>query len=437
MSDATDGLVYRNRLSTVEDKWLFLAALLCGFAGIFALKLLGYPQLVITAWPVGCMLLYLAVVLLQPAFRLRDDQTADNFYYLGFLYTLGSLAMALWRFLEGDRAETVLESFGIALATTILGLAIRVFLGQFRRDPVQFEREARLALADTATRLRAELDGAVLEFNSFRRATQQAIAEGFAEATVRAQSALEESTRAVGETAHAAVQWIERATAEHAEQARQFGQMTTRAGSALDKLTRRIDQIEAPKDLLAQRLAPTIAALEQAAEAVRARSAAMDKHLDGAATVLERASRAADVFTRQAEAMAAHAGEVNATAARLTALQGEIDAAARSLRAAANEQAELLAASKVELIKQRELLSDALRGEGEARRRALEALGRAHGETLAIVRAHNQALETELSRARQATAAVERALADMADLLVTRLGDTTPKRHIAGNPVQS
>ncbi|MGH6896502.1 MAG: hypothetical protein ACREJ5_08130 [Geminicoccaceae bacterium] len=433
MTDATDGLVYRNRLSTVEDKWLFLAVLLCGFAGIFVLKLLGYPQLVITAWPVGCMLLYLAVVLLQPAFRLRDDQTADNFYYLGFLYTLGSLAMALWRFLEGDGAETVLESFGIALATTILGLAIRVFLGQFRRDPVQFEREARLALADTATRLRAELDGAVLEFNSFRRATQQAIAEGFAEATAQAQSGLEESTRAVGETAHAAVQWIERATAEHAEQARQFGQMTAKAGSALDKLARRVDQIEAPKDLLAQRLAPTIAALEQAAEAVRARSAAMD----GAATVLERASRAADVFTRQAEIMAAQAGEVNATAARLTALQGEIDAAAGSLRAAANEQAELLAASKVELIKQRELLSDALRGEGEARRRALEALERTHGETLAIVRAHNQALETELSRARQATVAVESALADMADLLVARLGGTVPKGDVVRDTVQS
>lgn len=432
MTDATPGFVYRNRLSTVEDKWLFLAVLLCGFAGIFALKLLGYPQLIITAWPVGCMLLYLAVVLLQPAFRLRDDQTADNFYYLGFLYTLGSLAMALWRFLEGDGAETVLESFGIALATTILGLAIRVFLGQFRRDPVQFEREARLALADTATRLRAELDGAVLEFNSFRRATQQAIAEGFAEATAQAQSALEESTRAVGETAHAAVQSIERATAEHAEQARQFGQMTAKAGSALDKLARRVEQIEAPNDLLAQRLAPTIAALQAAAEAIRARSAATDTHLDAAATVLARVSQVADVLTRQAEAMAAQAEKVGGTATRLTALHGEIDAAVKSLRAAAGEQAELLAASKTNLTKQRELLADALRGEGEARRRALEALERAHGEALAIVRRHNQALETELSRARQATGAVERALADMADLLVARLGDTTSKRGGAG-----
>ena len=193
MTEAAHRPVYRNRLSTLEDKWLFLAALLLGLSGILVLKLLGYPQLIITAWPLGCMLLYLAIVLLQPAFRLRDDQTADNFYYLGFLYTLASLAMALWRFLEGDGANTVLESFGVALATTILGLAIRVFLGQFRRDPAQFEREARLALADTATRLKAELDDAVLEFNSFRRATQQSIEEGLQESSAQARRALEET----------------------------------------------------------------------------------------------------------------------------------------------------------------------------------------------------------------------------------------------------
>jgi len=277
----------------------------------------------------------------------------------------------------------------------------------------------------------------VLEFNSFRRATQQAIAEGFAEATAQAQKALEESTRAVGETAHAAVQWIEQATAEHAEQARQFGRMAAKAGGALDKLARRLDQIEAPKDLLAQRLAPTIAALQEAADATRARSAAMDRHLDAAATVLERVSRAADMLSRQAEAMAAHVRGVEATASRVTELQAELNAAATALRTAAHEQGELLAASNTELVRQRELLSDALQGEGEARRRAFEALQRAHEETLAIVRAHNQALEAELSRARQATAAVEGALAEMADLLVARLGETTSTPDGANRPIQS
>src|SRR5690606_9648290 len=96
------------------------------------------------------LLVYAFATSLIPAVRLRPDQAADNSYYLGLLYTLTSLGVALFRFSTAENAaDAILRNFGIAIATTIVGLGLRVFLSQFREDPDDLEYEAKTALAES------------------------------------------------------------------------------------------------------------------------------------------------------------------------------------------------------------------------------------------------------------------------------------------------
>ena len=47
----------------------------------------------------------------------------DNFYYLGFIYTLASLSAALVELRTGINSTAILGAFGVALITTIVGIA--------------------------------------------------------------------------------------------------------------------------------------------------------------------------------------------------------------------------------------------------------------------------------------------------------------------------
>lgn len=58
-----------------------------------------------------------------PAVSLRLDRLGDNFYYLGFIYTLASLSAALVELRTGINSTAILGAFGVALITTIVGIA--------------------------------------------------------------------------------------------------------------------------------------------------------------------------------------------------------------------------------------------------------------------------------------------------------------------------
>jgi hypothetical protein len=105
---------------------------------------------------------------IPPRTHLRLDQAGDNLYYLGFTYTLCSLSITLYRFhSKEDAVDYIVSNFGIALATTIVGVVLRVWLHQMREDPLELEREARIEITDAVGRLRTEIDQAVREFNHF------------------------------------------------------------------------------------------------------------------------------------------------------------------------------------------------------------------------------------------------------------------------------
>lgn len=173
--DSPDGrrsLERREWWSPNTDRWTFFGFFLVGGLFILTLKALVDSQLVVTSVPCALMLAYAALMWDFGEQRPRSDAAGDNLYYLGFLYTLTSLAHSLYRF-SADAADTevIVTNFGIAIFTTILGMALRVLMGRPTvDDPSVLDETARLDLAETARRLRRELSYTV---ETFRETLEQ------------------------------------------------------------------------------------------------------------------------------------------------------------------------------------------------------------------------------------------------------------------------
>ncbi|MBD9652920.1 methyl-accepting chemotaxis protein [Ensifer sp. ENS09] len=151
-----------------------------GAAIIWVGKLFDIDISVITTIPILLMLAYLTLNLL-PGLRVRSEQAGDNLYYMGFIFTLASLGISLYKFTGEASIEDVVRNFGIAIISTITGIALRIFYNQMRRDPGDIDAAVRIELSEMTRRVRTELDTSALEFSSYRRTSNQMLMEGFEE----------------------------------------------------------------------------------------------------------------------------------------------------------------------------------------------------------------------------------------------------------------
>src|SRR5215475_1800545 len=122
---------------------IFMCVVVMGSIYIIVAKLGGVGRAYVTLVPVLIMIGYASLIWFAKALRLRDDQAGDNLYYMGFLFTLTSLGVSLYQFNAAHAAEDIVQNFGIAIGSTITGIALRVIFNQMRQDPVEVERIAR------------------------------------------------------------------------------------------------------------------------------------------------------------------------------------------------------------------------------------------------------------------------------------------------------
>ena len=271
---------------------VFLLFVAAGCAYIVAAKLAGIGPFYVTFVPVGTMLAYALLIYSARGLRLRDDQSGDNLYYIGFLFTLTSLGVSLYQFTAARAAEEIVQNFGIAIGSTIAGIGLRVIFNQMRRDPVEVERMMRLELAEAARRVRRELDSTVVEFGYHRRSAQQAAADSFNQVTEKFDDivgkflgSLEEITAktvapleaASRRSAEAIVQAGEGIGAKLGESGRQISSasetLSERAAAvsaALDDVTAKLSAIQTPERVIELRLEPLTTSLAQAAERLAA-----------------------------------------------------------------------------------------------------------------------------------------------------------------------
>ena len=88
-----------------------------------------YSNVVINiVFPVGIMLYYAYTINKDTSESLSIEQKADSVYYMGFILTLVAMTASLVALDTNEefRFNVIVINFGLALATTILGLTIRI-----------------------------------------------------------------------------------------------------------------------------------------------------------------------------------------------------------------------------------------------------------------------------------------------------------------------
>lgn len=327
--------------TTGANAAVFMAFVAAGSGYIVAAKIGGIGQLYVTFVPVGTMVAYALLILFARGLRLRDDQSGDNLYYMGFLFTLTSLGVSLYQFSAARAAEEIVQNFGIAISTTIAGIGLRVLFNQMRRDPVEVERVMRLELAEAARRVRRELDSTVVDFGYHRRSAQQAAADSFKQVTERLDEIVGRLLASLAEVTDKVSAPLEAAARRSADTIGQASDtLSQRAGSvaaALDRVTAKLNAIEAPERVIEVRLEPTAHSLAQAADRLAARVETQESAVKDA---LEMANGAT---THAIELMSALRQELVAAAA---VNRASLEAATNTVRAMADVLDEFKAGSR-------------------------------------------------------------------------------------------
>ena len=272
---------------------LFFAVVVVGSSYIILSKLNNFGAFAVTAVPVLIMIAYAVVLGGVRLFHLRDDQSGDNLYYMGFLFTLTSLAVSLYQFSAAGSAEQIVQNFGIAIASTIAGIALRILFNQMRRDPIEVEATARLELAEASRRVKRELESTILEFSYFRRMTQQSVTDALdemKEGIGAAGKPLEEASRKSGETLDTLNERMVRVS----EQLVQEGELLSRSSAhivgAIDAVVTKLASLKAPEQAVENKLAPLIESLTAAVasfgESAEAQARNMESNLKHTQTVV-------------------------------------------------------------------------------------------------------------------------------------------------------
>lgn len=313
---------------------VFATLTLGGCVFIAIAKLWGVNPIVAAGVPVSLMFFYLGVSVFTGKLRLHDEQTGDNLYYMGFLFTLTSLGVSLFQFGSEGSTETIVRNFGIAVTSTITGIALRIFYNQMRRDPADIERTARHELADMTRRVRAEMESVTREFADFRRVSHQMLEEGFAEIAVQAERNGEHIRSVLEKIAMESIKPVQEASGKLSDALKDnFGQVesqfssiaqrveaaadlldkangsmsssVSKLGAQADSVAAKLEKVIVPDEVLKNDLAPMVKLLgsavaqyavktETASQEQQARMSGLAEAVGKVATGVERAAAAAE-----------------------------------------------------------------------------------------------------------------------------------------------
>lgn len=393
------------------DQWGFILFSTLGFFGIVGAKSFQIEAVWVAVGAIVAMLLYAVLIARSGTGRLRADQAGDNCYYLGLIYTLASLSYAIGTFDPNDTATTIVQGFGIALATTIFGLILRVFFSQGRPDLENVEEQARLELTGAVAELRSELSVIVRDINDFGRQVQQSMTE------------LHNSTKAsiarFSEESIVSLQSVVRTAASSiGDESKQLADRSSRYSAAIDELIERLQlhgevvgRMASEQESIALAAATTASTADSAKRAVDevlASSKSTREAAEGVEAAMSRISTLVQKLDATADALLSSVQEMKSETDRRIREVGTApaDAIARALSV-------MSAAAKglERQVLQIEQLHDQARSN-------IVTVGEA---TVQAARRHNDQLEAELGRSRAIVERVHSALADMTESLATRL----------------
>ena len=160
-------------------------AFISGVATLIVVKIFaelgGVTNLLAVVATGAALITYAAASYFSNQTKIEPETVGDNCYYLGFLFTLTSLSIALFQISQLDNDvvayRQLISGFGVALSSTIIGVFLRLILMQGRHDLAARDREARLSLSKATSELRGVLAQSIAEMKSFSVEVTQVLSE--------------------------------------------------------------------------------------------------------------------------------------------------------------------------------------------------------------------------------------------------------------------
>lgn len=385
------------------DQWGFMLFAIAGFAAIVSAKSFGIGTRWVALGAIGAMFLYAIIIARAGTGRVRADQAGDNCYYLGLIYTLASLSYAIATFDPVDTATTIVQGFGIALATTILGLILRVFFNQGRPDLENVEDQSRAELTDAVTRLKAALGDAVRQMNDYTRSVQMSMEELHRATTKSIQGLANDTVEGLGKVVEEASQTIR-------DEANDFAIRSKKYSTTFDKLLVKLDQHADAIDLMREASESVQATAQSAESAASAAGTAVTALREGAEYARASATSAQESVISVRQLVGGLSLSVEKLQASLVQVHEESNRRLEALRVAPTQGvSEAMAA----LSQASESLRNHVSEAGQLHDSVHASMTARSEEALKASQHFNGQIEQELQRSRDLVEKVHKSLADM------------------------
>lgn len=119
--------------------------------------------------PLAAMAVYIYIGFFHRNHMLSDERFADSCYYLGFIFTIMAIVVSLIDIQSvGDDLESIAVRFGAALVSTVVGIAVRVYIVNFKEEANEEIKRLEEQTAETMKRLQGQLETAYAQFAGFQ-----------------------------------------------------------------------------------------------------------------------------------------------------------------------------------------------------------------------------------------------------------------------------
>jgi methyl-accepting chemotaxis protein len=238
-----------------------------------------------------------------------DEKFADSCYYLGFIFTITSIIFSLFDLPDiGTRIQDIAVRFGAAMVSTVLGLAVRVYLVSFRKEIGDAIVEAEDAVMDatakfteqlkvTLERLRdfeGQVDGAArtsvervnIQIENLSKNHADKLTAFFTELTQRNQEAF---TNALGEVKSASFRLSESVDGYSHGMRTNLASIEAKVVAFTDAVTARLTTTTFPDDYFARQLEAPLGQLREATGEVTATFRKASNEVNDSSAVLSKA----------------------------------------------------------------------------------------------------------------------------------------------------
>ena len=386
----------------------FVVTLVLGIAAIVVAWLLdavlptNVTVVITLAGPIVAMVVYVYVGREVEGADGKTDAFADSVYYMGFLFTLCALIVALVA--EDDSTGVLKSRFGIALITTIVGLSFRTVLANFRSTASDSLLAVEAQLVRSSNSLRDQFssisDTMVLMTSGFRTTVKvtndalEAAADKFRSSSDRLANDFSRSGGRLGTTAGDIEQQVGTALGN-------LNQTVTTAQDHLaagaDAYRQRLEGVRVDPDFLERQFRPSISRLEEA-------FAGLAEGLDKSRKEIE---AQAEAYTQTTKAAA---DAVSLFAERADGLKNTASALAKSIAQSSDSLGNL---------------GDGANKHAEEMTRHAASLKKLTGQAeldLQTIEEHRETLARSLQRSSDAISAVHDSLVDAVAEIRTKLG---------------